>query len=104
MFNFRFSSVLKELFEASVKRPFPGSRQRSWLPTRHFCFGVASVDARPVCTQFKALHAAANRQALRASPGAAPFRSYCAKTEGAAAVLDEQLKKDGTDSEAASDK
>ncbi|XP_049449401.1 glutaminase kidney isoform, mitochondrial isoform X3 [Epinephelus fuscoguttatus] len=103
MLQFRFSIVLKELFEATLKRPLSGSRQKTWLPTRHCCFGTASVDARAVSPQLKVLHAAPHRPALRAAPCAAPFRSYCTKTEGAVEV-DEQLKKDGLDSEAASDK
>ncbi|XP_049905547.1 glutaminase kidney isoform, mitochondrial isoform X3 [Epinephelus moara] len=103
MLQFRFSIVLKELFEATLKRPLSGSRQKTWLPTRHCCFGTASVDARAVSPQLKVLHAASHRPALRAAPSAAPFRSYCTKTEGAV-ELDEQLKKDGLDSEAASDK
>ncbi|XP_033471134.1 glutaminase kidney isoform, mitochondrial isoform X3 [Epinephelus lanceolatus] len=103
MLQFRFSIVLKELFEATLKRPLSGSRQKTWLPTRHCCFSTASVDARAVSPQLKVLHAAPHRPALRAAPCAAPFRSYCTKTEGAV-ELDEQLKKDGLDSEAASDK
>ncbi|XP_008293295.1 glutaminase kidney isoform, mitochondrial isoform X2 [Stegastes partitus] len=104
MLHFRFSTVLKELFEATLKRPSLGSRQKTWLPTRHCCFGAASVDARAVSTQLKVLHAASHRPALRTAPCAAPYRSYCAKTEGAAVELDEQLKKDGVGSEATSDK
>uniref|UniRef100_A0A8P4KR00 glutaminase n=1 Tax=Dicentrarchus labrax TaxID=13489 RepID=A0A8P4KR00_DICLA len=100
MLHFRFSTVLKELLEATLKRPLSGSRQKTWLPTRHCCFGTASLDAR---AQLKVLHAAAHRPALRTAPFAAPFRSYCAKTEGAV-ELDEQLKKDGDSSEADSDK
>ncbi|XP_070831738.1 glutaminase kidney isoform, mitochondrial isoform X2 [Chaetodon trifascialis] len=103
MLHFRFSTVLKELFEATLKRPLSGSRQTTWLPTRHCCFGASSVDARSVSTQLKVLHAASRRPALRAAPLAAPFRSYCAKTEGAV-ELDEQLKKHGATGEAASDK
>ncbi|XP_041805997.1 glutaminase kidney isoform, mitochondrial isoform X2 [Chelmon rostratus] len=103
MLHFRFSTVLKELFEATLKRPLSGSRQKTWLPTRYCCFGTASVDARAVSTQLKVLHAASRRPALRTAPVAAPFRSYCAKTEGAV-ELDEQLKKGGASSEAASDK
>ncbi|XP_023278871.1 glutaminase kidney isoform, mitochondrial-like isoform X1 [Seriola lalandi dorsalis] len=103
MLHFRFSTVLKELFEATLKRPLPGCRQKTWLPIRHCCFGAASVDARSVSTQLKVLHAAAHRPALRTAPCATPVRSYCAKTEGAV-ELDEQLKKDGGGSEEASDK
>ncbi|XP_029980306.1 glutaminase kidney isoform, mitochondrial isoform X1 [Sphaeramia orbicularis] len=102
MLHFRCSAVLKELFEVTLKRPLPGSRQRSWFPARHRCFGTASADARAVSAQLKALHAAKRRPALRTAPTAA-FRSYCTKTEGAV-VLDEQLKKDGVSSEADSDK
>uniref|UniRef100_A0A4W6BNF6 glutaminase n=1 Tax=Lates calcarifer TaxID=8187 RepID=A0A4W6BNF6_LATCA len=103
MLHFRFSTVLKELFEATLKRPLPGSREKTWLPARHCCFGTASVDARAVSTHLKVLHAAAHRPALRTAPCATPVRSYCAKTEGAV-QLDEQLKKDGGVSEASSDK
>ncbi len=103
MLHFRCSTVLKELFEATLKRPLPGSRQKTWLPTRHCCFGAASVDARALSTQLKVLHASAHRPALRTAPLAAPLRSYCTKTEGAV-ELDEQLKKDGVSAEADSDK
>eukprot|EP00064_Thunnus_orientalis_P014709 superscaffoldBa00002595_g14756 len=100
MLHFRFSTVLKELFEATLKRPLPGSIQKTWLPTHRCCFGTASVDFRAASTQLKVLHAAAQRTALCA----APFRSYCAKTEGAVELDAEQLKKDGVSGEAASDK
>ena len=103
MLHFRFPTVLKELFEATLKRPLPGSRQKTWLPTRRCCFGAASVDARAASAPLKLLHAAALRPALRAAPCAAPVRSYCAKTEGAV-ELDEQLKKDGGPGEASADK
>uniref|UniRef100_A0AAQ5X0I2 glutaminase n=1 Tax=Amphiprion ocellaris TaxID=80972 RepID=A0AAQ5X0I2_AMPOC len=103
MLHFRFSTVLKELFEATLKRPSIGSRQ-TCLPTRHCCFGASSVDARAVSPQLKVLHAAVHRPAFRTAPFAAPFRSYCTKTEGAAVELDDQLKKDGVGNEAASDK
>lgn len=99
MLHFRFSTVLKELFQATLTRPLSGSSQKTWLPTRCCCFGAASADAR--ATHLKVLHAAA--AAHRAAPRAAPFRSYCAKTEGAV-ELDEQLKKDGVGSEEADDK
>ncbi|XP_036965205.1 glutaminase kidney isoform, mitochondrial isoform X3 [Acanthopagrus latus] len=101
MLHFRFSTVLKDLFAASLKRPLSGSRQKTWLPTRHCCFGTSSVDSR--AAPLKVFHAASHRPALRTAPCAAPFRSYCAKTEGAV-VLDEQVKKDGVSSEEASDK
>ncbi|XP_029314300.1 glutaminase kidney isoform, mitochondrial isoform X2 [Cottoperca gobio] len=99
MLHFRCATVLKELFEVTLKRPLSGSRQKTWLPTRRRCFGTASLDARGVSAHLKVLHAAP----LRAAPCAAPFRSYCTKTEGAVEP-DEQLKKDGDSSEAAIDK
>lgn len=101
MLHFRFSTVLKELFTASLKRPLSGSRQKTWLPTRHCCFGTSSVDSR--AAPLKVFHAASHRPALRTAPCAAPFRSYCAKTEGAV-ELDDQVKKDGVSSEESSDK
>lgn len=108
MLHFRCSTVLKELFEATLKRPLIGSRQKTWLQTRHCCFSTASVDAS---TQLKVLHAASRRPGLRAAPfaaaaaaAAASHRSYCVKTEDAV-ELEEQLKKDGvSSSEAAGDK
>lgn len=103
MLQFRFSTVLKELFEATLKRPLSGSRQKTWLPTRRCCFGTASVDARTISPQLKVLHAATYRPALRAAPFTAPFRSYCTKTEGAV-ELDEQLKKDVVSPEEANEK
>lgn len=98
MLQFRFSTVPKELFKATLKRPLPCSRQTTWSPTRR-----CSVDARAVCPHLKVFHAAANRPALRTAPSVAPFRSYCVKPEGAV-ELDEQLKKDGVDNEAVGDK
>lgn len=103
MLHFRVSTVPKELFKATLKCLLPCSRPKPWLPTRHCFFGTASVDARAVCTHLKVFHAAANRSTLRTGPSAAPFRSYCVKTEGAV-ELDEQLKKDGVGNEAVSDK
>ncbi|KAK5608559.1 hypothetical protein CRENBAI_023676 [Crenichthys baileyi] len=87
MLHFRFSTVLKECFEATVKRPFPSCTQKSWSPAprQHRCFGSVPGDA-------------ARAAARRTAPCAAPLRSYCVKTEGAAAVqLDEHLKKDGVE-------
>lgn len=100
MLHFRFSTVLKELFEPTLRRPFSCSRRRSCLPARHRC--TASIDRRAVSSPLTVLHAAPHRPA----PRVAPFRPYCAKTEGVA-HLDEQLKKDvvvGGDEEEASDK
>ncbi|XP_072252607.1 glutaminase kidney isoform, mitochondrial-like isoform X2 [Leuresthes tenuis] len=100
MLHFRFSTVLKELFEATLKRPFPSYRQKTGLPTPHHrCFRAISIDAKTISPQLKVLHAAAHHPALRAAPCAAPFRSYCVKTEGASVELDEQLKKDGVSNE-----
>ncbi|KAI9535053.1 hypothetical protein NQZ68_007141 [Dissostichus eleginoides] len=98
MLHFRCSTVLKEFFEVTLKRPLSGSRQKSWLPTRYS--GTASVDAS---LRLKVLHAAPHRPGLRTAPCAAPFRSYCTKTEGTVEP-DEQLKKDGVSREAAIDK
>ncbi|XP_047193329.1 glutaminase kidney isoform, mitochondrial isoform X3 [Scophthalmus maximus] len=103
MLHFRFSTVLKELSQATLKRPLTGCRHRTWLPTRHFNFSAVSVDARAASTQLRVLHAAVHRPALRTAPCAAPFRLFCAKTEGAV-ELDEQLKKHGGISEEAGDK
>ncbi|XP_013881650.1 glutaminase kidney isoform, mitochondrial isoform X2 [Austrofundulus limnaeus] len=89
MFHFRFSTVLKELFElAPLKRPFPACRQRSWSrappPPHRRCFG--SVPAGDARTGPPRRLAAAQR------------RSYCVKTEGATSVeLEEQLKKDAAE-------
>lgn len=102
MLQFRCSTVLKELFQTTLKRPSSGSRQKTWLPSRHCRFGTASADARALCTQLKVLHAAAHLPAFRTAHFAAPSRSYCVKTEDAV-ELDELLKKDGASSEAASD-
>lgn len=101
MLQFRFSTVPKELFKATLKRPLSCFRQTTWLPTRRCFSGAASVDARAACPHL--FHAAANRPALRAAPTAARFRSYCVKPEGAV-ELDEHLKKDGVGSEAIGDK
>ncbi|KAG7503265.1 glutaminase kidney isoform, mitochondrial-like isoform X1 [Solea senegalensis] len=101
MLHFRFSTLLKELTEATLKRPLPACRQRSWLPARHCRFGAASVGGRAESPRL--LHAAPHRPPLRAAPFATPFRSYCVKTDGAV-ELEEQLKKDDKASEAASEK
>ncbi|XP_030613406.1 glutaminase kidney isoform, mitochondrial isoform X3 [Archocentrus centrarchus] len=106
MLHFRSPTVLKQLFEATLKRPFPVYRQTIWLPSSSRCFGATSVDARAPSAHLKVLHAAPLRPALRTAPCAAPLRYYCVKTEGAPAAeeVDEQLKKDGVGGEAASDK
>ncbi|XP_054590307.1 LOW QUALITY PROTEIN: glutaminase kidney isoform, mitochondrial [Nothobranchius furzeri] len=95
MLHFRFSTVLKAFSKAPLKRAFSSCRQKNWSPTlqHRCCFG--SVDVRTGSPQLKALHAAAARS--RTAPYAAPVRSYCFKTEGAAVDVDEQLKKDGVD-------
>ncbi|TNN48144.1 Glutaminase kidney isoform, mitochondrial [Liparis tanakae] len=103
MLHFRSSTGLKELFEATLKRPLSVSRQKTWIATRHCRFGSASVDASAASARLKVLYAATHRPVLRAAPRAALFRSYCTKTEGAA-ELDEQLKKDGVAGEESSDK
>ncbi|XP_035988497.1 glutaminase kidney isoform, mitochondrial isoform X2 [Fundulus heteroclitus] len=91
MLHFRFSTVLKECFEATLKRPFPPCPQTSWspVPRQRRCFASLPSDAAR----------AAAAAARRAAPCAAPRRPYCVKTEGAAAAveLDEQLKKDGAE-------
>lgn len=106
MLQFRSSTVLKQLFEATLKRPFPVYRETTWLPTSSRCFGAISVDARFGSAHLKVLHAAAHRPALRTAPCVTPLRYYCVKTEGVptAEEVDEQSKKDGVDGEAASDK
>uniref|UniRef100_A0A3P8WEU7 glutaminase n=1 Tax=Cynoglossus semilaevis TaxID=244447 RepID=A0A3P8WEU7_CYNSE len=63
MLQFRFTTLLKELSEVTLKRPLADCRQRSWLLSRQRRFCAASVDARAVCTHLKALHAAAHRNA-----------------------------------------
>lgn len=93
MLQFRFTTLLKELSEATLKRPLADCRQRSWLLSRQRRFCAASVDARAVCTHLKALHAAAHRPALRTAPCFLSTRSFCTKTEGVV-EQEEQLKKD----------
>ncbi|XP_038160003.1 glutaminase kidney isoform, mitochondrial isoform X1 [Cyprinodon tularosa] len=90
MFHFRFSTALKECLQAAVKRPFPRRTEQSWSAApgslRRFASGPRDAAAAA------ALRAAA--------PFAAQRRSYCVKTEGAAAEeLEEQLKKDGGEGE-----
>ncbi|XP_061579828.1 glutaminase kidney isoform, mitochondrial isoform X2 [Cololabis saira] len=106
MFHFRFSTVLKEFFEATLKRPLPILKQKSWSPCPSRCFGTISVDVRGLSPQLKALHGGALRPALRplrgalrTAPCAAPGRTYCVKTEGAAQEPEEQPKKDGVGDE-----
>ncbi|XP_008327226.1 glutaminase kidney isoform, mitochondrial isoform X2 [Cynoglossus semilaevis] len=93
MLQFRFTTLLKELSEVTLKRPLADCRQRSWLLSRQRRFCAASVDARAVCTHLKALHAAAHRPALRTAPCFLSTRSFCTKTEGVV-EQEEQLKKD----------
>ncbi|KAM4561767.1 glutaminase kidney isoform, mitochondrial isoform 2-T2 [Fundulus diaphanus] len=91
MLHFRFSTVLKECFEATLKRPFPPCPQRSWspVPRQRRCFASLPSDAAR----------AAAAAARRAAPCAAQRRPYCVKTEGAAAAVEqhEHLKKDGAE-------
>ncbi|CAG5865974.1 unnamed protein product [Menidia menidia] len=95
MLQFRCSTVLKELYDATLKCPLLVHKQKTWLPTStRCCFGTVSVDARTSYPRLKVLHAASQRPASRTAPGAAPLRSYCVKTEGASVEVDEQLKKD----------
>lgn len=98
MLHFRVSTILKESFEATLKRPFPAVYQKSWLPTRRrrcCCFSTVSCDARLVSSRLNVLHIAS----LRTAPCATPARLYCVKTEGAAVEPDEHVKKDGSGSE-----
>lgn len=95
MLHFRFRVVLKDLLNNTLRRPFPGSLQKTRLsPARHCCVGAASAGPR----QLKVLHAASHRPLLRTASCAAPSRRYCVKTEDSA-YLDEQLKKDGVNRE-----
>uniref|UniRef100_A0AAQ4NSS9 glutaminase n=1 Tax=Gasterosteus aculeatus aculeatus TaxID=481459 RepID=A0AAQ4NSS9_GASAC len=98
MFQFRSSTVLKELFEVTLKRPLSGSTQKTWLPTRRrrcCSFGTAGAASAQLTVRYAA--------ARRPAPRAASFRAYCTKTEGAV-ELEEQLKKDGVGSEAPDDR
>lgn len=98
MFQFRSSTVLKELFEVTLKRPLSGSTQKTWLPTRRrrcCSFGTAGAASAQLTVRYAAAH--------RPAPRAASFRAYCTKTEGAV-ELEEQLKKDGVGSEAPDDR
>ncbi|KAM9709878.1 glutaminase kidney isoform, mitochondrial-like isoform 3-T3 [Menidia menidia] len=100
MLQFRCSTVLKELYDATLKCPLLVHKQKTWLPTStRCCFGTVSVDARTSYPRLKVLHAASQRPAPRTAPGAAPLRSYCVKTEGASVEVDEQLKKDDVSNE-----
>uniref|UniRef100_A0A8C7YUE6 glutaminase n=1 Tax=Oryzias sinensis TaxID=183150 RepID=A0A8C7YUE6_9TELE len=98
MLHFRVSTILKESFEATLKRPFPAVYQKSWLPTRRrrcCCFSTVSCDARLVSSRLNVLHIAS----LRTAPCATPARLYCVKTEGAAAESDEHVRKEGSGGE-----
>uniref|UniRef100_A0A3P9IYX1 glutaminase n=1 Tax=Oryzias latipes TaxID=8090 RepID=A0A3P9IYX1_ORYLA len=97
MLHFRVSTILKESFEATLKRPFPAVYQKSWLPTRRrrCCFSTVSCDARLVSSRLNVLYIAS----LRTAPCATPARLYCVKTEGAAVEPDEHVKKDGSGGE-----
>lgn len=101
MLQFRLSRVLKELSEATVKFPLSSSRHKTWSSVCRI--GTASAGSRAVSPQLKLLQAASHRPATRTASFAPPFRSYCAKTEGAV-ELDEQLKKDSFSSQEHSDK
>ncbi|XP_054644289.1 glutaminase kidney isoform, mitochondrial isoform X3 [Dunckerocampus dactyliophorus] len=98
MLHFGFSTLLKELFKANLKRTSAGARQRNWwLATRHCCFRTASVDCRS--TQLTVLHGST----LRTAYHAANSRPYCTKAEGEL-KMNEPTKKDGVSREEATDK
>lgn len=96
MLHFRVTGVLKDLLNNTLRRPFPGSPQKSRLsPGRHCCAGAASAGGP---ARLKVLHAASHRSLPRSAFCAAPSRRYCVKTENSV-YLDEQLKKDGVNRE-----
>lgn len=102
MLHFRFPVALKDLLNNTLRRPLPGSVQKTRLsPARHCCAGAASAGGPP---PLRVLHAASHRPLLRTASCAAPSRRYCVKTEDSV-YLDEQLKKDGVNgAEEAGDK
>lgn len=102
MLQFRFTVVLKDLLNNTLRRPLSGSLQKTRLsPARHCCVVTASAGGP---SRLKVLHAASRRPVLRTASCAAPYRRYCVKTEDSV-YLDEQLKKDGVNrAEEAGDK
>ncbi|XP_010889084.1 glutaminase kidney isoform, mitochondrial isoform X3 [Esox lucius] len=112
MLQFRFSTVLKEFFQSNLKRSLAGiSRNKTSLPI-YYCFSTASVDVK-VSSKLKVLHAGVHCPLLYTTTG---IRTYCTKAEGAAipvtenavpltaVLLPDQVKKDETVKEAATEK
>ncbi|XP_036400722.1 glutaminase kidney isoform, mitochondrial-like isoform X4 [Megalops cyprinoides] len=98
MLQFRFSTVLKELFQSNLKRPLTGITRNKTSPDT-YCFSTACPDVN-VLSKLKTFHAGGRRPLLYPSTG---VRSLCTKTEGAVAAT-EQTNKDGTGKEAATEK
>lgn len=93
MLHFRFPVALKDLLNNALRRPLPGSVQKTRLSS--------SAGGPP---PLRVLHAASHRPLPRTASCAAPSRRYCVKTEDSV-YLDEQLKKDGVNgAEEAGDK
>ncbi|XP_030642232.1 glutaminase kidney isoform, mitochondrial isoform X1 [Chanos chanos] len=91
MLQFRCSTVLKELFQASLKRPLTGISRNKTSSPNPYCFSSAYPDVKVVST-LKTFNAGGRRPLLQCSPW---IRSLCTKTEGAIETT-EQVKKDET--------
>ncbi|XP_076858489.1 glutaminase kidney isoform, mitochondrial isoform X3 [Brachyhypopomus gauderio] len=99
MLQFRRSTVLKELFQASLKRPFTDiARRKASLPSSR-CFSAACPDAQPA-SKLKPLSAGGARPSSRTPPWT---RLLCTKIEGAIDQA-EPLKKDDLVQDAPADK
>lgn len=94
MFHFRFTAVLKDLLNNTLRCPLAASVRRCCV-----CVAPAGASSRR-----RVLHAASHPPLLRAASSAGPSRRFCVKTEDSVCV-DEQLKKDGVNrAEEAGDK
>ncbi|XP_061089701.1 glutaminase kidney isoform, mitochondrial isoform X5 [Conger conger] len=99
MLQFRFPTVLKELFQSNLKRPLSGiARIKTSSPTS-YCFRTACHDVRAL-SKLKTFHAGGYRPLLYPSTG---VKYYCTKTEDGVTAT-EQTKKDETSKEAATEK
>ncbi|XP_035265399.1 glutaminase kidney isoform, mitochondrial-like isoform X3 [Anguilla rostrata] len=99
MLQFRFPTVLKELFQSNLKRPLSGIARIKTSSSASYCFRTACHDVR-VLSKLKTFHAGGYRRLLYPSTG---VKYFCTKTEGAVAAT-EQAKKDETGKEAAAEK
>ncbi|KAI1884864.1 hypothetical protein AGOR_G00214240 [Albula goreensis] len=99
MLQFRAPTVLKELFQSSLKRSLTGIAKIKTSSTEFYGFRSGCHDVR-VLSKLRTFHAGEYRPSLYPST---EVRSFCTKTEGAVAAT-EQTKKDEISKEALAEK